>query len=74
MNDLTNLDYQSRLGGGAYNCGICESYYEPVFGCSITVLGLSDETFSRIIIGFAFSTIHAQMSSVLDPFLLEERV
>ena len=49
---------QGKVGWGSYNCGICESYYEPVFRCSITVLGLSDETFSRIIIGFAFSTIH----------------
>jgi hypothetical protein len=64
-------------GTGEYNCGICESYYEPVFRCSITVLRLSDETFSRIVIGFAFSTIHAQISSahcVLGPFLLVERV
>jgi len=49
-----------------YDGGVCETNYETVFGCCITILGLRDESFPGIVVGFAFPTIHISVLSILD--------
>ena len=62
----------------AYHGGVGESDDETVFGGCIAVLSLCDESLSCVVIGFAFPTLHTQISACsvdacLSPAIMERQ-
>ena len=59
---------------GSYHGCVSDSHDKTVFRRGITILGLCNESFAGIVVGFAFPTLHSELFFECVPFSGMERV